>query len=258
VEIGAITSYIDVAQLVLYAFWIFFFGLVLYLRREDKREGYPLESDRSARIRVEGFPRMPSPKSFRLPQGAIRYAPRNEARPPELNAAPTNPWPGAPLQPTRNPLIDGIGPAAYAQRENRPDVTLAGAPRIVPMRVAPEFSVDERDPDLRGMTVFGADGAVVGPVTDLWVDRAEPQIRYIEVRAGADAGPSSVLLPIAFANIDRRRRRVRVKALLGSQFADVPRTAHPDQISLLEEDKITAYYAGGYLYAEPSRAEPRL
>ena len=34
------------AQVVLYAFWIFFAGLILYLRREDKREGYPLESDR--------------------------------------------------------------------------------------------------------------------------------------------------------------------------------------------------------------------
>ena len=28
-ETGAITSYIDVAQVVLYAFWIFFAGLIL-------------------------------------------------------------------------------------------------------------------------------------------------------------------------------------------------------------------------------------
>ena len=46
---GAITQYIDVAQILLYAFWIFFAGLLIYLRREDKREGYPLESERSAR-----------------------------------------------------------------------------------------------------------------------------------------------------------------------------------------------------------------
>lgn len=56
-----ITRYIDVAQLVLYAFWVFFFGLVYYLRREDKREGYPLESDR-ANITVQGWPPMPEPK----------------------------------------------------------------------------------------------------------------------------------------------------------------------------------------------------
>ena len=40
---GAITQYIDVAQLVLYAFWIFFAGLIFYLHRENKREGYPLD-----------------------------------------------------------------------------------------------------------------------------------------------------------------------------------------------------------------------
>ena len=63
---GAITSYIDVAQIALYAFWVFFAGLIYYLHREDKREGYPLESDRSPNVRVEGFPSVPKPKSFHL------------------------------------------------------------------------------------------------------------------------------------------------------------------------------------------------
>mgnify|MGYP000491222488 CR=1 FL=1 len=61
---GAITGYIDVAQLVLYAFWIFFAGLIIYLRREDKREGYPLESERSGSVTVQGFPAVPAPKTF--------------------------------------------------------------------------------------------------------------------------------------------------------------------------------------------------
>jgi photosynthetic reaction center H subunit len=52
---------LDLAQLVLYAFWAFFFGLVFYLRREDKREGYPLLGDRPGE-RVEGFPAVPPPK----------------------------------------------------------------------------------------------------------------------------------------------------------------------------------------------------
>ena len=51
---GAITSNIDVAQVVLYAFWIFFAGLVFYLRREDRREGYPLESE-VGRRGIAGF-----------------------------------------------------------------------------------------------------------------------------------------------------------------------------------------------------------
>ena len=53
-EKGAITGYIDVAQLTLYAFWLFFAGLIYYLLRENKREGYPLVSDRSKHITVQG------------------------------------------------------------------------------------------------------------------------------------------------------------------------------------------------------------
>lgn len=57
------TEYFDLAQVALYAFWIFFFGLVYYLRREDKREGYPLMTDRPGVV-AHGFPRSPGPKSF--------------------------------------------------------------------------------------------------------------------------------------------------------------------------------------------------
>lgn len=57
------TESIDLAQVALYAFWIFFAGLIYYLRREDKREGYPLESDTHAGP-VNGFPMPPAPKQF--------------------------------------------------------------------------------------------------------------------------------------------------------------------------------------------------
>ena len=39
---GAITEYVDVAQLALYGFWVFLAGLVYYLTIESKREGFPL------------------------------------------------------------------------------------------------------------------------------------------------------------------------------------------------------------------------
>lgn len=51
----------DFAQLALYAFWLFFAGLVIYLRREDKREGYPLHSDHGP---VRGWPAPPGEKQF--------------------------------------------------------------------------------------------------------------------------------------------------------------------------------------------------
>jgi photosynthetic reaction center H subunit len=211
---GAVTSYIDVAQIALYAFWIFFAGLIFYLRREDKREGYPLESDRSGRVRVQ-----------------------------------------APLQPTGNPMLDAVGPSAYADRADHPDLTVSGLPMIVPLRVAAGFTVAGKDPDPRGMEVYGADRELAGRVSELWIDRSEPQIRYLEVET---TGARHVLLPITFAKIDAGRRRIAVKSILASQFATVPMIAHADQISLLEEDQITAYYGGGNLYATPARAEPFL
>ena len=64
-------------------------------------------------------------------------------------------------------------------------------------------------------------------------------------------------LLIAKVRSDRLEgERVLVKALLGSQFGNVPATAHPDQVTLNEEDRIMGYFGAGTLYAEPGRAEP--
>lgn len=252
---GAVTGYLDVAQIVLYAFWIFFACLIVYLRREDKREGYPLESDRSGgRVQVQGFPAIPAPKTFRLADGSEVKAPRVERDLRPILATPMGPYPGAPWQPDGNPMLDAVGPAAYAERANTPDHTIDGDPMIVPLRLAHGFSVASSDPDPRGMPVFGADRESGGVVRELWVDRAEPQIRYLEV----DTGARRVLLPITFAKIDGTRRQVNVRSILGSQFATVPGLSNPDQVTRREEDQITAYYAAGNLYALPSRAEPLL
>jgi len=254
---GAITEYIDVAQIVLYVFWAFFAALILYLRREDKREGYPLESDRSDRVRVEGFPATPEPKVFALPHGGTYEAPNDatDARP--IAAEPVAPWPGAPLAPTGDALTAGVGPGSWAERPDTPDLTIDGRARIVPLRVAHGFSVEPRDPDPRGMDVVGADGESGGTVRDLWVDRSEPQLRYLEIEPRGGAG-SSVLLPVGEAAIDARRGTVRVGSILGSQFAQAPGVQQPDQVTLLEEEKIGAFYASGRLYAVPSRQEPLL
>jgi len=49
---------------------------------------------------------------------------------------------------------------------------------------------------------------------------------------------------------------VQVLSIFASQFADVPGLKNPDQVTLLEEDRISAYYGAGTLYAEPSRSDP--
>ena len=53
---AAITSYFDVAQITLYLFWGLLAAVIYYLHRENKREGYPLVSDRSEYITVQGYP----------------------------------------------------------------------------------------------------------------------------------------------------------------------------------------------------------
>ena len=64
-ETGAITQYVDVAQIVLYMFWIFFAGLIYYLVREGHREGYPMDNGHLQGGPVQtGWP-VPEPKVFK-------------------------------------------------------------------------------------------------------------------------------------------------------------------------------------------------
>jgi photosynthetic reaction center H subunit len=251
---GAITGYIDVAQVVLYVFWAFFAGLILYLHREGKREGYPLESDRSRFITVQGFPATPPPKRFKLADGRTVQSGRVDER--ALHAQPVAAWPGAPLTPTGDPMRDGVGPAAYALRADEPERTSEGLPLIAPIGLVADTTVATEDVDPRGMPVIAGDRQVAGTVSDLWVDRSEPQIRYLQV--AVDGVDRPVLLPINFARIRPRRGVVEVDAIFARHFKDVPPIKHADHITKLEEDMITAYYAGGTLYATPARTEPLL
>jgi photosynthetic reaction center H subunit len=162
------------------------------------------------------------------------------------------------MGPTGNPMLDGVGPGSYADREDVPELTMDDIPCIVPMRLAEGTYLEPRDPDPRGMTVIGADSEAGGVVTDVWVDRAEALIRYLEVEVTTSGGPRRVLLPLPFAKIDGHRGKVRVSAILGSQFAAVPATKSLDQVTKLEEDRIVGYYGAGTLYATPARQEPLL
>ena len=63
---------IDVVSLILYSFFAFFLGLVLYLRREDRREGYPLEDDVTGALEpTPGFLFTAQPKAFLTADGVI-------------------------------------------------------------------------------------------------------------------------------------------------------------------------------------------
>jgi photosynthetic reaction center H subunit len=255
---GAITSHIDVAQVVLYAFWIFFAGLIYYLRREDRREGYPLENEGMGRSKERGFLLIPTPKIFRLPHGGTVAAPRFDVDPRPVNGTKVAPWPGAPLVPNGDPMLAEIGPGAYALRADVPEKSRDGRDLIVPMRVATNYAVAPEDGDPVGMAVIGADRGIAGTICDLWVDRSEAMLRYYEVEVAGDVAPKRVLLPVTFSRVDFGRRQVKVDAILARQFSGVPALRDPDKVTLLEEEKIMAYYGAGTLYATLQRAEPLL
>ena len=255
---AAFTQYIDVAQVVLYLFWAFLAGIIIYLHREDKREGYPLENERSAHITVQGWPSVPAPKEYLLADGSKVYAPRAElydARP--VKATPIGPWPGAPLEPDGDPMVDGVGPASYAERQDIPDALFTGEPKLSPLRNNADWHIEERDPDPRGMPVIGCDGKQGGTVKDVWIDRSEYIMRYLEVEVTDKQGNTrNVLLPTTLSRIWASRKRVEVKSITSKQFIKVPGIRNPDVVTRLEEDKICAFYSSGHLYATPERAEP--
>jgi photosynthetic reaction center H subunit len=253
--IGAITGYVDLAQIILYLFWIFFAGIIFYLVLENHREGYPMESENPRSAIVTGWP-IPSPKTFKMASGNDVTVPDlMRGEPPQNNRRDGNSY-GNPYDPVGDPMTVGVGPGSYAMRANVPDRDMHGLPVIRPLRVLNGFGSSSRDTDPRGLSVMGADGRVAGKVTDVWVDTCEMMFRYLEVATSSTGASRTVLLPVPFARI--KREGVFVRSIYAAQFANVPVTQNADQVTLLEEDKISAYYGGGTLYADPMRSEPIL
>ena len=248
--IGNITGYVDLAQILLYVFWIFFAGLIYYLVQENHREGYPMESGSNGRAVVKGFP-IPEPKTFLLEGGHSVTVPDLTRKEPPIHGVSSGYGLGSPIEPTGDVMTSGIGAGAWSNRADVPERSHDGAPLLQPLRIATAYSVASHDVDPRGLPVMGGDGKQGGTVKDIWIDSAEMMFRYLEVEI---AGGRSVLVPIPFTLI--RRNQVEVHAIYARHFAAVPALRNPDQITKLEEDKISGYYGGGTLYADPTRSEP--
>ncbi|MEL6373915.1 MAG: photosynthetic reaction center subunit H [Pseudomonadota bacterium] len=268
-------EHIDWALIALYLFWAGFAYLVYYLQREGRREGFPLVADPSGKPLNQDI-WMPAPKTFITNDGRTKVAPDPaSADTRTFNAEFALGGAGSPLVPTGNPMKDGIGAGAWAERADVVDTTFEGHARVVPIRVASDFTVAEQDIDPRDANVYGADGALAGKVSDIWVDRSDFVIRYLEVELAGPVGEGAtaqrVLVPWLFANIKTDRDRfqefismkkpkpnveIHVSAILAEQFKDVPGLKDNGEITMLEEEKIQAYYGAGTLYATPERAEP--
>jgi cbb3-type cytochrome oxidase subunit 3 len=125
---GNIVGTIDAAQLALIAFVLFFICLIFWLRREDRREGYPLEDALTGRVDSDGGPlSTASAKTFFLPFGMGTVTvplPASENREPvEIKAERREHFGGAPYSPVGDVFAAGVGPGAYAQRARFPIAT---------------------------------------------------------------------------------------------------------------------------------------
>ncbi len=103
-------------------------------------------------------------------------------------------------------MLGGIGPGLLRRprRHCRHHRRRRPAHRAAARRARLRAS-SPQDPDPRGLPVIGADGAVAGTVSDMWVDRAEVLFRYLEVEVRWRGGRRRVLLPINFSRIGRQR-----------------------------------------------------
>ena len=249
--------FLDAAALSLYIFFAFFAGLIYYLTRENKREGYPMVNelpDRPAFATMHGFPETPAPKVFRLhyPEGATVVQGVRPERDVTAQLSPDYPYPGTAFVPTGDAMRDGVGPASYADRADTPDLAYDdNKPKIVPLRAAPGWHIAHEDPDPRGKSVITLDGVVAGTGVDLWVDRSEYILRYLETEV---AGGRRVLVPMFLCTFNDEGT-AQVISVTAAQFAAAPGIAQPEQITLLEEDRISGYFGGGHFYATPERSE---
>jgi photosynthetic reaction center H subunit len=251
----AFVGNLDLASLTLWLFWIFFALLIFYIQRENMREGYPLEDDDGKTSANQGLFPVPEDKTFILPHGRGTLTVPSGQRPERADIAveKTNKANGYPFEPTGDPMKDGVGPASWCDRRDDPERNAKGHPKIVPLSHATAFHINAgRNPV--GLPVVSGDKQVVGTVTDVWIDEPEQLARYFEYEL-ADGGGKR-LVPVTMLRL--WGGKVMVQSLYAHQFADVPKHASEQQVTLLEEDKICAYYGGGYLYASQSRQEPQI
>ena len=238
----------DLASAAIWGFWIFFAGLVYYLQTENMREGYPLVDDDGSPSSGPGIFPTPKDKTFELRdgRGSVTVPSGQNTERPDLALAQTSNSAGSPYVPTGDAMVDGVGPASWAARRDVPELDAHGHAKIRPMAGLDDFKVSAgRDP--RGLPVTGADGEVVGRIDDMWVDVPENMVRYLSVDLNPEGSGKTRLIPINLCRI--MHDRVHVRSLTANRWEGIPTVKSGDQITLLEEEKIMAWFGGGRMYA---------
>lgn len=131
-----------------------------------------------------------------------------------------------------------------AERRTEPADRLSSLDAVEALRIA------EGDPDPRGWEVVAADGRAVGGVDDLIVDTEALKVRYLacdlaEASPGTEERGRRILIPIGYARLDERERKVIVDALAATEMAQLPSYAGPP-IQRAYEERLHAAFLDGF------------
>ena len=248
----------DLASAAIWGFWLFFAILVVYLQVENQREGYPLVDDDGSPASSPGLFPLAKDKTFILRDGRGTVNVPTDQRPDrniDAVLARTSESGGSPYVPTGDPMVDGVGPASWCERRDEPELDGHGHAKIRPLSRATDFNVSSGI-DPRGLPVQTSDKEVVGRITDMWIDIPEQFVRYLVVDLNPEGSGQQRMIPMNFARI--KRNKVQIDSLHQQHMAGIPTIRGTEQITLLEEEKIMAWFGGGTLYATPKRVEPQI
>lgn len=99
--------------------------------------------------------------------------------------------------------------------------------RLVRLDQGKEFHVSKGSSDPRGWKVVGGDGAKLGKVTELIVDREEMRVRYLDVdvdekKLELETIDRHVLIPVERARLDHKHKTVILDGLFARDLATYP------------------------------------
>jgi sporulation protein YlmC with PRC-barrel domain len=132
-------------------------------------------------------------------------------------------------RPLTGELLDELTwayPTFYGDDEPTAATTAPVEPQVVPISDTRDFKVPADEPDLRGWTVFGADGERVGKVADLLVDPAAMKVAFLVVDVLDDLfllkDDRHVLIPADAVDLKERGQDVWVRSIAARDLARLP------------------------------------
>lgn len=123
-------------------------------------------------------------------------------------------------------LVDDYSAVAGAARA-KAAVTRPPDTRLVRLGTGKEFNVSKGSSDPRGWKVLGGDGAKLGKVTELIVDREDMRVRYLDLdveekKLGIEEIDRHVLIPVEHARLDHKHKCVILDGLFARDLAGYP------------------------------------